>query len=175
MGEHWSLTDFKTCNEVYLTGEDGKVEGAELLLRDTLFLEGDDTADPLELHYRGGPLNARMEGVTCLATLLIKGPLLKELADHCVELFKTEPRVGGRRGMDENEVEKERRRWSEGIVYTVAEVRGLVVVRVSGADVERVRGWVRSLIEQKGMGTPDGGKGVVEREFGRAVMMCLEG
>ncbi|RPA82362.1 UreD-domain-containing protein [Ascobolus immersus RN42] len=176
MGEHWSLTDFKTCNEVYTIGEDGSVDGAELLLRDTLFLEGDDSAgDPLELHYRGGPLKSRMEGVTCLATLLIRGPLFKELADHCVELFKTEPRVGGRRGFDENEAQRERRRLSEGVVFTVAEVRGFVVVRVSGADVERVRVWVRGLIEQRGMTPPPEGKGVVEREFGRGVMMCLEG
>lgn len=168
------MTDFKTSNEVYFSDTHGVTEGAELLLRDTLFLEGDDTAtSPLDLHYRGGPLNTRMEGVTCLATLLIRGPIFAELAKHCVELFRTEPRVGGRRGRDENEVEKARRKFSEGVVYTVAQVRGFVVVRVSGADVERVRVWVRGLIEQRGMG--GNGKGMVEREFGRGVMMCLEG
>lgn len=165
LNEHWDFYRFETRNEIREAPVDGK--RGRLLVKDVTVLEGDSLEDQT---WKGGDLRSRMEDVTCFATLMIRGPMFAELSKYAVNLFKTEPRVGARRGRVENEIDTARRRRSEGVIYTVAEVKGVTIVRAQGRELETVRTWLKRLIEEEGREGP----GCVIREFGNRATMCLE-
>lgn len=138
MDEHWNLTQFETRNILR--------EGKEVLIRDMTILEGDSEDD----YFKGGSLRTRMEDVTAFATLLIRGPLFEPLRNYAQELFATEPRIGQRRARQENEEETRRRKRSEDVTYTVAEVRGVLIVRAQSKNLEKLKVWLRRLIVEEG-------------------------
>lgn len=165
-GEHWALHRLESRNEVFAEGR--------LLLRDAVVLDG--------ALVGGETLRARMHGFTCVATVIVRGPLFDGLVRYVLAQYLREPRVGAR-GFG-GTVE---RRWD--VLWTAASVRGFLVVKVSGGEPEEVRGFLRELLEEgKGGGggggggsdnghggdnnTPDG-HGDIVREFGEDSLQCL--
>lgn len=104
-----------------------------------------------------------MGGMKVFGTMVIRGPKFEKTAEGLLERFKKEPRMGNR-NWDGELLEK--RRW-EGVVWTVARVRGCVIVKAGGEELEDVRGFLGSCLEE------EGGDEVVG-EWGRGVLMCLQ-
>lgn len=113
----------------------------------------------------GETLQSRMDGFACVATVIARGPLFVGLVRYVLERYQREPRVGakGFGGVRE-------RRWD--VLWTAASVRGFLVVKVSGRELQEVRGFLREMLEEE-----KGGKGEEEgdvvREFGEEALRCL--
>lgn len=149
-GEKWEMGRFESRNEVY--------SGGRLLLRDAVVLDAGDVG--------GEGLAGRMDGMGVFATVLVGGERFEGLVKGVVERFGSEPRVGGR-GFA---VESVGRRWE--VVWTAARVRGFLLVKVSGRELEEVRGFLKELLEEGGR--DERGVGDVVREFGEEALRCLQ-
>lgn len=151
--EHWDLHSFTSRNEFFLPQPDGS---SRLMLRDAMILEREgEEADEI----RG-----RVGGMAVFATLVVHGPRFKGLEEGILKRFRDEPRIGNKNWGD-GKVEK--RRW-EGVLWTAARVRGFVLVKVGGKELQDVRGFLRMLLEE--------GKGAEEvvEEFGERCLLCLQ-
>ncbi|KAI5840309.1 UreD urease accessory protein-domain-containing protein [Morchella snyderi] len=138
-GERWQLARFESRTEIY------SAAGGRLLLRDAVVLDGGVVGGEEE----GDGLCARMDGLGCVATLIVGGPRFAALGAWVVRRYGDEPRGG--------------RRWQ--VLWTATAVRGFVVVKVGGGRVEEVRGFLGGLLEEEGS---------VVREFGAEALRCLQ-
>lgn len=172
-GEHWALHRLESRNEVFA--------GGRLLLRDALVLDAELVG--------GETLRGRMDGVACVATVIVRGPRFAGLVRYVLNRYLREPRIGARGFGGATE-----RRWE--VLWTAASVRGCLVVKVSGGELQEVRGFLRELLEERkevgGGGGGGGGEGDINtkdtnggpdtntsdhgdivREFGEDSLRCL--
>ena len=154
-GERWGLERFESRNEVYSVGS------TRLLLRDALVL---NSLPPT--NNREESLCSRMDGLVVFATLIIRGPAFEKLATFAKNKFSEEPRIGGRSfgTSGDGKVRGDNGRNKRDVLWTVSEVRGFVLVKVSGWVLEEVRGFLRELLID--------GEDVVG-EFGEDCLLCL--
>ncbi|CAZ82049.1 unnamed protein product [Tuber melanosporum] len=152
-GERWELERFESRNEVYCTGS------GRLLLRDALVLNSLSSTNTREESLRG-----KMDGLVVFATLIIRGSAFERLATFTKDKFSNEPRIGGRNFDTGGKVGGANGRKRRDVLWTVSEVRGFVLVKVSGWVLEEVRGFLREVLI-------DGGD--VISEFGEDCLLCL--
>lgn len=163
-GESWNFRNYASRNEVWLARPGEK---RRLLLRDNLFLDS--------AHSAHEALSGRMESLGIFGTLILCGPVFQRLAAFFLIEFKLLPRIGSRQWDPEEEdqqksdAEQSRairllKEITDGVLWTVAETRGLTVVKFGARDVEGAKTWLRSMLKAEGS---------VEHEFGERALMCL--
>ena len=177
-GERWRLREFRSRNDVFEEGHDNLPGKKRLLLRDSLILHGDPERGSESADKGTESLISRMDGLSCVSTLIIRGPRFKNLATHVLKRFEHEPRVGsGGKGWnwDKNrQDEEESTSRFRDIIWTAASIRGFVLVKVSAKELEEARRFLRDLLlegrspQVEGQPVPD-----VVREFGLGSLLCL--
>ncbi|KAL7266704.1 hypothetical protein RUND412_010743 [Rhizina undulata] len=150
-GERWTLNSFESRNEIYTISSTGK---RRLLLRDAVTMHN----NPEEGYCGGEELFDRMDGMSCIATVIIRGPKFVKLAANVLETYKAEQRIGGR-NFDKRKQEDIKKR-SKGLLWTAASVRGCVLIKVSGPGKEEIGYFIRELFVWEGM------ESEVVKEFG---------
>lgn len=171
-GEDWDFWGWKGRNEICTAAQAGKK--ARLLLRDNVILEGDSTNQESML------LKKKMHGVGLFSTLILKGPLLEPLAKFFIQEFAVLPRIGARdfrsqeaRERDRNNAGSRQEYWraarlqqeqADGILWSVAKVRGCTVVKFGSRTVEGGRHWICSMLTEE--------KSIAET-FGDDALMCV--
>ncbi|KAH0602538.1 uncharacterized protein H6S33_008619 [Morchella sextelata] len=152
-GERWDLARFESRNEIYTTTASGR---RRLLLRDALVLDSEALG--------GESLCGRMDGFSCVATVIVRGPRFAGLAEWALQRYTDEPRIGGKGfAVKVSEDEAEKRKWE--VLWTATSVRGFVLMKVSGKELEEVRGFLKEFLEDEGS---------VVREFGGDALRCLQ-
>jgi urease accessory protein len=166
-GEKWSFDVWKGRNEVWTLPSE-TVKKSNLLLRDNVILEtnGKD--------HNG--LEAKMDGMGVVGTLIIRGPLFKKLGEVFMEGFKAMPRIGGKDwshpsdiapALAADEVKKALRLAQEiedGVLWSAAPIRGCVLVKFGAREVQGARNWLRDIVLDEG---------TIEKEFGEGALLCL--
>lgn len=162
-GESWSLTSWQGRNEIR---EYDPHSAGRLLIRDALLLNRDN-------------LRLKTDGKGILGTLIIYGPVWKQLAEYFVKEFRGLPRLGGKswtpgaksiaeEGNDYFDAgSKVRRREQEaedGLVWTAAQARGFVLVKFGSREVEGSRRWLGGMLRREGS---------VQREMGHQGLFCV--
>ncbi|KAM3088243.1 hypothetical protein ACMFMG_002297 [Clarireedia jacksonii] len=170
-GENWDLRAWSGRNEIWATGPDMK---NKLLLRDNLLLEGEtNTAEEKALRHK-------MRGLQIFGTLILNGPLVDKLAGFFMSEFAALPRIGARdfrsnekKQRDSGIALSKRDNWraqrlqqekDEGILWSVAKVRGCTVVKFGAPMVESARLWLGGLIREDG---------TIAEVFGEDSLMCV--
>ncbi|KAF3902820.1 hypothetical protein AA313_de0205806 [Arthrobotrys entomopaga] len=183
--EHWSLKRFESRNEVFSVlandknndPEEEEEEGrrsnkkGKLLLRDAMIL--DNSAG----ETYGETLRERQDSQTIFATVIIRGKVFTQLIEYVKARYAGEPRIGQKRwdtdddSRRHNRVEIEAR--ESGVIWAASSVRGFLLVKVSGVEMEGVKRFVRGLLaEVDGDGVVNA-DGCIEREFGKGMFRCL--
>ncbi|KAH8146243.1 uncharacterized protein LAJ45_09685 [Morchella importuna] len=153
-GERWDLAHFESRNEIYTTITASGHR--RLLLRDALILDSEALG--------GEGLCGRMDGFSCVATLIVRGPRFAGLAEWALQRYTDEPRIGGKGfAVKVSEDEAQKRKWE--VLWTATSVRGFVLMKVSGKELEEVRGFLKEFLEDEGS---------VVREFGGDALRCLQ-
>lgn len=174
-GEQWELKDLTSRNEVYELGHDNFPGGKRLLFRDSLILAGDEGS-----REDDESLKSRMDGLVCICTLIVRGPKFANLSAHILSRFQSEPRIGkGGRGWnwDKNKQDENSMPKFKDITWSTSEVRGFVLVKVSGKEIEEVRRFLRDvLLEGKNVNADDVDEVSPDiiREYGLGSLRCLE-
>lgn len=170
-GEDWDLWDWSGRNEIWLPAPaDGK---PRLLLRDNVILEGDRKGSE-------GALKTKMQNLDIFGTLVLRGPLVQELADFFMAEFSALPRIGARdfrsqakMDRDSNVVLPRRGLWRQnrleqekvdGIWWSAAKVRGCTVVKFGAHTVEGGRTFIGSMLKEDGS---------IAHNFGDDATMCV--
>lgn len=122
-GENWTLSSFRSRNDIYETFPAHK----KLILRDTLIMKS-NVASSMYPHE-------------CFATVILRGPMLSEFSALVVSKFKNEERVRRPSAFRAAEKGKERATWTAGIVRD-----GCCVVKVAGETTELVKEFLRELL-----------------------------
>ncbi|KAK6361635.1 hypothetical protein TWF730_005353 [Orbilia blumenaviensis] len=192
--EHWSLRRFESRNEFYgVKNADNVVDGSgggggggggnkggeevglvrgKLLLRDAMILDGDDLLSGEET------LRERQDSQTIFATILIRGKPFTKLIGYIKTRYANEPRIGQKRwdtdddSRRHNSIEVEARR--NGVLWAASSVRGFLLVKVSGVEMEGVKRFVRGLlseVDEEGVAREGG---CITQEFGTGMFRCLE-
>lgn len=178
-GEDWGFWRYASRNEVWLVSGAGAGGGEDrrLLLRDNVLLDARHVSE-----QSGGGLAERMYGLAVFGTVILHGPLVKQLGDFFMAEFQLLPRIGGRNfssssdysGSEEEEaptprekwrVERQRREARQGVLWTAASVRGCVVVKFGAPNVEVGKEWVRDMLAKDCS---------VEGIWGERALMCLK-
>ena len=160
-GESWELGKWRGRNEVWVVDVGGG-ERRRLLLRDSVVLSGEG-------------LKTNMENLGVFGTLILVGPLLQRLADFFLAEFGLLPRIGSRNwdeassepkleGRERWRKERQEREKKDGVLWTVAKVRGgrATVVKFGAREVEGGREWLAGMLREEG---------TVGREFGPGGLM----
>ncbi|KAF8421023.1 UreD urease accessory protein-domain-containing protein [Tirmania nivea] len=175
-GEKWELKKFSSRNDLFEEGHEDLPNGRRLLLRDSLILHGDDS----DHAGNRGPesLSSKLGGLSCVSTLIIRGPRFTNLAASILRRFELEPRIGsGGKGWnwDKNRQDEGNKSQFRDILWTAAIVRGFVLVKVSAKELEEARRFLRDLLLQgrSAVDTQDPAPDIV-REFGVGSLRCLE-
>jgi len=171
-GEIWDLGGWRGRNEVWVVDAplevkenaptEGRKERKRLLLRDSVILSGEG-------------LKNKMENLGVFGTLILIGPLVQRLADFFLTEFTLLPRIGSRNwgeassepkleGRERWRKERQEREKKDGVLWTVAKVRGgrATVVKFGARDVEGGREWLGGMLREEG---------TVGREFGPGGLM----
>lgn len=166
-GENWSFFHYGSRNEIYISQPNGK---RRLLLRDNVVLD-DQGID--------GSIASRMDRQAVFGTLILYGPLMRDLGQFFMDEFKALPRIGGRKwdtGSDSGEGEEEvdpatvrrmtrqRQESSSGLLWSAASVRGCVVVKFAAPEIEAGRSWLRTMLLEQG---------TTKSMFGERAFLCL--
>ncbi|KAF2225801.1 UreD urease accessory protein-domain-containing protein [Elsinoe ampelina] len=171
-GENWNMWRYVSRNDVWLhSGEDEHAK-RRLLLRDKVILDPNPGGDGSST----SPSYAeRMHRQGVFGTLILFGPLTTSLADFFHDEFKLVPRIGGRKwdgsddGKEPTEVEvrrelRQRQEASDGLLWSVATLRGCTVVKFGAREVEGAKRWLKTMLETEGS---------VIRHYGERAMLCL--
>lgn len=162
-GESWHLWSWQGRNEIReLDQASGQPD--RLLLRDSVMLN--DDSGP------GGGLLDKTNGMGVFGSLILSGPLFKPLGQFFLAEFKAQPRIGARNwstAAESSDTQKivEARTLIEkqdGLQWTAAEIRGLVLVKFCSREVDGGRRWLNSMMKREG---------TVEKEFGQQALLCL--
>lgn len=167
-GENWSFCRYASCNEVNLVKANGN---KTLLLKDSLLLD-DHTIDSV--------LTARMHGMAIIGTFILFGQQYSALMQFMLNEFKLQPRVGGRTWESESTGDgthkqhrdaqqtwrdaRHTREQHNGLLWSAAHIRGVVVVKFCAKELEHARQWLRDMLEAEG---------TVVRHFGERALLCL--
>lgn len=159
-GESWTLWSWKGRNEVREFDQQSK---GRLLLRDAVML-GDNVGNT--------GLVDKTDDLGILGTLIVYGPLFKELGEYLIKHFAQQPRIGaqnwaqtdGSSTKSSGEANKAEMDAQEGLLWTAASVRGFVLVKFGAKELDGARRWLCSLLKQEG---------TVEKLFGHQALMCL--
>lgn len=122
-GEVWTLKSFRSQNDILETFD---AENPRLVLRDTLILNS-NVAQSMYPHE-------------CFATLVLRGPLLKDFSVSIIEKFKKEDRVR-RPSTHQSQAQIERARWTAGMARG-----GCCIVKVAGQTCELVKELLNELL-----------------------------
>ncbi|KAF2398809.1 urease accessory protein UreD [Trichodelitschia bisporula] len=162
-GEKWSFYKYTSKNEVWLVPEEGD---RKLILRDNVLL--DDSGNV-------APIAGRIDNLGVFGTLILVGPLFKALGEYFVDEFKRLPRIGNRNWDDTKEVmtdsievaraRRQKQETKDGLLWTAAHVRGLVLVKFGAREVEGVKQWLSTMIKAEGS---------IETNFGERALLCLK-
>jgi urease accessory protein len=171
-GEDWDFSAWSGRNEVWAAAAAGGKP--RLLLRDNVLLEG-DKADAHEKYLR-----KKMHGIGIFGTLILKGPLVEDLAAFFISEFLALPRIGARdfrsqdkRDRDSGIVLSKHEAWRQarleqekeyGLLWSGAKVRGCTVVKFGAHSVEGGRNWIGSMLKEEGN---------TEKHFGEDSLMCV--
>lgn len=162
-GESWHLWSWQGRNEVReldpVSGQPGR-----LLLRDSVMLSDESGL--------GGGLREKTNEMGVFGSLVLSGPLFQDLGQFFLAEFKAQPRIGARdwsTASESTDAEKvvEARTITEkqdGLLWTAAEIRGLVLVKFCSREVDGGRRWLNSIMKREG---------TIEREFGQQALLCL--
>lgn len=163
-GENWDIYGYKSRNEVWAVEETGK---KRLLLRDNLILD--------ELGQTEMRLASRMDGYSVFGTLIIRGPVFDSLSRFFLDEFEALPRIGGRdwgdgslpelSAKEQRRLERQQREKADGLVWSAANVRGFVLVKLASREVEGSRHWLRDMFSEEGS---------LLRSFGERAILCLK-
>jgi urease accessory protein len=153
LGESWTLWSWKGRNEVREYEEQGS---GRLLLRDAVMLHEDDLG--------GTSLIDKSNSMGVFGTLIVYGPLLRDLAEFLINEFTSQPRIGAKNWTNDAATQVEQGNQAEGLLWTAAKVRGFVLVKFGAEDLDRARHWLGGLLKQEG---------TVEKLFGHQALMCL--
>ncbi|KAI6782917.1 Urease accessory protein-like protein [Emericellopsis cladophorae] len=172
-GENWSFVSWKGCNEVWLAGHSPDAK-PRLLVRDTVLLSSPDSV------VLGRSLRDAMHQMAVFGTLILRGPKVQRLADFFTTEFAALPRLGARdfRTIEDQAKEdsqlSELERWrarrirmerEQGILWSAAQVRSCVIVKLGARTVEGGREWVGAMLSKEGS---------VEEHFGEEALMCVK-
>ena len=165
-GESWTLWGWKGRNEV--RAFDQKYRG-RLLLRDAVMLTDDKLG--------GVGLVDKTDEMGVFGTLIIYGSQFKHLGQFFVQQFAKQPRIGAKNWCVDDEPKSNAARIEEaavnlqqvteqrdGLLWTVASVRGSVLVKFGAKEVDGARRWLGRMLRSEGS---------VERNFGHQSLMCL--
>ncbi|KAJ2906608.1 putative urease accessory protein [Zalerion maritima] len=149
--ENWSFLRWRGKNEVWVKEDDPAAQG-RLLVRDSVILQGDDKQ---VLHKT---LRETMQGRAVFGTLILRGPLMNELGKFFMAEFAALPRLGARyfhnksNDSSNNDWRKSRLEVENqhGILWSAANIRGCVVVKIGSATVEGARLWLGSVLSHQG-------------------------
>lgn len=171
-GEDWSFIRWKGCNEVWLraAGAEGNLR---LLVRDTVELSSPDSL------LLGRPLRETMHKLAVFGTLILRGEKMKPVGDFFLKQFDALPRLGARdfRTLEDQVKEEsamsEFERWrsamikmekDNGVLWSAAQVRGCVVVKLGARTVEAGKEWTAAMLLKEG---------TIPFHFGDESLMCL--
>jgi len=166
-GESWTLWSWKGRNEVR---EFDRTSKGRLLLRDAVLLQDDDLA--------GTVLADKSHDMGIFGTLIVYGPLFDALGHFFVQEFASQPRIGAqnwttlvdeRSGPTSNEADvraQNSQRWerTDKLLWTVARVRGFVLVKFGAQEIDGAKKWLANLLKREG---------TVEKYFGHQALICL--
>lgn len=171
-GEDWGFVRWKGCNEVWLRGA-GTGGKSRLLVRDTVELSGPDSM------MLGRPLRETMHKLGVFGTLITRGERMDRVGDFFLKEFDALPRIGARdfRTLEDQVKEdsqlSELERWrsarinkekDSGVLWSAAQVRGCVVVKLGARTVEAAREWLAAMLLKEG---------TIASQFGDDALMCL--
>lgn len=181
-GEDWDLVRWTGRNEIWWSAD---AEGrGRLLVRDTVKL--DSTASLKSPIIK--ELRDTMHGTGIFGTLVLRGPLMRDLGAFFLAEFAAMPRIGAR-DWRSDEVKKAqeaqqlnvgeqtlnsleswratrlRLEQDERILWSAANVRGCVVVKFGSVTVEGGRMWIGTMLARQG--------GIAE-QFGDQALMCVK-
>jgi len=175
-GENWSMVKWGGRNEVWqMSGDESATArpADRLLVRDAVVLDRQHS----QAHKM--PLRDAMHGVSVFGTLVLRGPLVKALADFFLAEFAALPRLGARdfrtaevRAKEDNE-KSDHEAWRANrlrmeaenkILWSAAGIRGCVVVKFGAATVESGRNWIGSMLTKEGS---------ISDVFGDHALMCV--
>jgi urease accessory protein len=182
--EIWDAGSWTGRNEVWRRDPDDSSKRADadvqrrLILRDALYLEG----GPDGVSMRS--LKAERKGV--FGTLILLGPVLEGMASFFLTEFSSQPKVGGynwdddadgkiQNGASGDEDRQKHRleQWRKdrlarerinGVLWTAARVRGIVVVKFAAEEVEGAKVWLNDMFTFEG---------TIEREFGPGGLLSV--
>lgn len=162
-GESWTLWGWKGRNEVRETNAQSK---GRLLLRDAVMLHEEGIA--------GTGLMEKSNGMGVFGTLIVYGPIFKNLGEHLLQEFTSQPRIGAQNwttneGITQvNGIAKSEqaliREKQDGLLWTAANVRGFILVKFGAREIDGARRWLGGLLKNEG---------TVERVFGHQALLCL--
>lgn len=171
-GEDWDFWGWKGKNEIYVRAPEGEKD--RLLLRDNVILDGDSTDQQAML------LKKKMHGIGLFGTLVLKGPSLEPLAEFFLLEFAALPRIGARdfrsqeaKDRDVKNVSSRQEDWraarlqqerADGVLWSVAKVRGCTVVKFGSRAVEGGRHWIGSMLVEEES---------IAKIFGEDALMCV--
>lgn len=164
-GEVWDFERWVGRNEVWSVNGEG---GRRLMLRDNVVLD---------TQMSGGRegLVESMDGLGVFGTLILKGPLFEGLGRFFLDEFRLLPRIGARNWgeaaavpvLSEGEIKRAARHKLEnldGVLWTAASVRGLVLVKFGAKEVEGARKWLGSMVKEENS---------IETDFGEGALIAL--
>lgn len=162
-GESWTLWSWKGRNEV--REFDPRSKG-RLLLRDSVILHDDGLG--------GTGLVDKSNNLGIFGTLIVYGPVFRSLGQSLVQSFANQPRIGAKNWTSTDSPYPSQaasganlqmqQRQGEGILWTVATVRGFVLIKFGAKELDIARQWLGSLLREEG---------TVERVFGHQALLCL--
>lgn len=170
--ESWDLESWQGRNEIWQTAQAEGRDTDVLLLRDNLFLNASRGTCGLP----GESLAQRMTGLGVFGTLILSGELFADLGSWFVQEFTRLPRLGAKVWAEEDKEvallgdddrwrdERQARERSDGLLWTAAKMRGLVVVKFGAREVEGGRRWLKCMLTKEG---------TVLKLFGEGSMLCL--
>lgn len=150
-GESWTLWSWKGRNEVRAFDNTAK---GRLLLRDAVTLTDSSLGD-IGLTHKTNDLGV-------LGSLIIYGPLFAQLGQYFMGHFKGQPRIGAKDFSADAKPEPQYT--DDGLLWTAAHVRGFVLVKFGGKDLDGARQWLGDLLRLEG---------TVEKYFGHQALLGL--
>jgi urease accessory protein UreH len=171
-GENWSFVKWVGRNEVWSVADDQAARD-RLLVRDSVILDSN------RAHPQLPTLRESMHGVGVTGTLILRGPLMKQLGEFFLAEFAALPRLGARdwrsddKKKDADASVSPREKWrakrlhmekENKLLWSAANVRGCVVVKFGAPAVEAGRLWIGAMLAQEGS---------ISQHFGDQALMCV--
>jgi len=134
------------------------------MLRDNMILDNHDKVNE--------SVAGRIKDMGVFGTLILCGDMFRKLGQYFMTEFKSLPQIGSRQwdipeAFTAQQAEQAKRVEQEkmaGLLWTVASLRGFVVVKFGAKEVEGAKRWLRYMLKIEG---------TVEREFGERALLCL--